>query len=1000
MALAEGLRVTDLLEKLIARTPERSRLPAYVKEAFGYRGRVSASGEFHRIDAIPRRDLDTSADWEAVTTLLHDELRRPGSDECLWPLQVKALHEIVLYGGAFLPLGVGRGKCVSGDTELYDPTCGRRRADDTGVGVVESMLDNGKLVQKEFWSFSSGRKKCVEVKLKDGSVIVLSTDHPIYTPNGWTPAAKLSVDDLVATPRFATPPSTPLSIDDYELELLALLYAEGGFTTGTLMWSNTDPEIRHRLFTLCDRLADASRNINKGWKIEGAVPCCGSHKDVSLRGLSWLKHKWKLVDLAKNKRLPAEFWLLSDRHISLFLNRFWSCDGYIDSAGFGVGLASEGLIDDIRFLLLRLGIHSRKRYKLSRCQTGEFDSWVLTIRGADAIVFQDKIGNLLGQSKRDRQLQVVTKLRAISRNTNTDVVPFGRKELKVVCDELGFSPVGGDPFTRVSGRSRAREFLGATHGQNVSREKFEAFCREFDYQGQYAWLAQTDLRWEKVHSIKQVGVHPVYDLSVPQTGCFVGNNVVLHNTLISLLAPTALQAERPILFVPADLREKTNTVSLLQLRKDWKLHPRLRVIGYSELSLAKNATMLNDLKPDLIIMDEVHALSHRTAGRTRRMLRYLAEHPETKVVAMSGTVTSKSLKNFAHIAEWALRSNCPLPLDWRTLREWADCLDADVPDEMRMHPGALMKWADEEDLTAARDGFRRRLVETPAVVASHADELGTSLVIRPANAPRLSPKTWQMIDDLRRTWKTPNGDDIAEAVDLWRHIRELALGFWLRWDPVAPQDWLEARSEWKQNVRAAIKQPSLHPVDTELQWWNQCAAAGGNLPSTHPWHAWRAIKDSFKINSVAEWVDDGALLACQEWMERSEGGIVWTSHRAFGPRLAELSGRTYHGAGDSSILHTTDQTIIASAAAHGQGKDLQRWSSNLVTAPSASGKAWEQVLGRTHRPGQEADTVTCDVFVHVPELVDAFVKAQAAARYIEETTGNSQKLCYADVLIF
>jgi hypothetical protein len=76
---------------------------------------------------------------------------------------------------------------------------------------------------------------------------------------------------------------------------------------------------------------------------------------------------------------------------------------------------------------------------------------------------------------------------------------------------------------------------------------------------------------------------------------------------------------------------------------------------------------------------------------------------------------------------------------------------------------------------------------------------------------------------------------------------------------------------------------------------------------------------------------------------------------------------------------------------------LQRWSRNLVVAPPTSGKAWEQLLGRTHREGQQADEVSFEVFLPIQELKDCFERARADAKYLEETYGNRQKLNYADI---
>jgi hypothetical protein len=67
----------------------------------------------------------------------------------------------------------------------------------------------------------------------------------------------------------------------------------------------------------------------------------------------------------------------------------------------------------------------------------------------------------------------------------------------------------------------------------------------------------------------------------------------------------------------------------------------------------------------------------------------------------------------------------------------------------------------------------------------------------------------------------------------------------------------------------------------------------------------------------------------------------------------------------------------------------------LVLTPPTSGTVWEQLLGRTHRPGQESDEVEVWVYRHTTELKQAIVKATADAEYQRGTTGNDQKLLNA-----
>ena len=106
-----------------------------------------------------------------------------------------------------------------------------------------------------------------------------------------------------------------------------------------------------------------------------------------------------------------------------------------------------------------------------------------------------------------------------------------------------------------------------------------------------------------------------------------------------------------------------------------------------------------------------------------------------------------------------------------------------------------------------------------------------------------------------------------------------------------------------------------------------------------------------------------------------------------------VAGVPYFGAGDSRILDWKGP-CVASIAAHGTGKNLQHWSSNLVVIPPTSGQVWEQLLGRTHRQGQQEDTVTAEVYLHHAAYEASM--SQAFADALQDTLGNQQRLLYCD----
>jgi hypothetical protein len=164
---------------------------------------------------------------------------------------------------------------------------------------------------------------------------------------------------------------------------------------------------------------------------------------------------------------------------------------------------------------------------------------------------------------------------------------------------------------------------------------------------------------------------------------------------------------------------------------------------------------------------------------------------------------------------------------------------------------------------------------------------------------------------------------------------------------------------------------------------------------------WNRVKNDYKINVVAEWVDDSVLKYCMEWTKQNRAGIVWTEHRAFGHRLAQEMGTGFcstRGEDENGrpIEDYAGAPVVASVQANSEGRNLQAWHRNLIVTAPPTGSLYEQLLGRTHRPGQEADTVFVDWIAACDEQDQGFQQLLADAQYIQDTTGQSQKLLYAD----
>lgn len=482
-------------------------------------------------------------------------------------------------------------------------------------------------------------------------------------------------------------------------------------------------------------------------------------------------------------------------------------------------------------------------------------------------------------------------------------------------------------------------------------------------------------------------------------GPFVPLGVGQGKTLVTLVAPWVIDAQRPLLLLPANLIEKTKR-ERVRYSRHWPVLPSLRIMSYEMLAIKNHVDDLDNYAPDLIMCDEAHYLKNRRASRTRRVARYMHAHPETRFLPLSGTMMGKAVTDFGHLLLWSLKDGAPIPKQWHEVEEWSAALGEDS--DTRPEPGALFSFCTPDDgddaVTAARRGFRRRLVETPGVVA-HAEEERVNCSIHVRAIKYDLPRALDPLFAKVRAYIAPADDfELMSGAEVWFHAKALALGLSYVWDPRPPPEWREPRRQWGSFVRETISRSRTWDSEAHVAE----AIDQGMIDDGGVLASWRTARPTFEPNSVPVWHDDTALRLCAEWGKQP--GIIWTDHAFFAERLADLTGLPYYaGQGltaDGRFIEDADPTraAIVSTDANREGKNLQGiWSRNLITCPWESATVWEQAIGRTHRPGQRADEVTIDVLLGCAEHASAWEKANARARAVRDTTGAEQKILLADV---
>lgn len=498
-------------------------------------------------------------------------------------------------------------------------------------------------------------------------------------------------------------------------------------------------------------------------------------------------------------------------------------------------------------------------------------------------------------------------------------------------------------------------------------------------------------------------------------------------TAVGLLAPLVLSGCRhAVLFVPPGLvgqlvaeylawREHWRVPSLVSGMDSWLAGPGapvLRVVPYSRLSRPESTALLDELDVDTVIADEAHALRGRTAARTRRLLRLFLKRPNTRLLAWSGTVTGRSLKDFAHLSALSLCEGSPLPVDPDEVERWAAAVD---PSDWPAPPGELRHLVRATGASGVRDAVRVRLTETLGFVSTaDAVSCSASIRLRERRPPPAPPAVREALAEVRRTWVRPDGEELVEAVEVARVLREVACGFYYRWkfpgDPPAAllDEWFAARRDWRRELRYKLEASEPH-LDSPFL----CAAAAeraqsgytGELPvwRSSTWARWADVKDRVEHETEAVWLDWWLARDAAAW-GREVDGVVWYVHDAFGGAVAEASGLPLFSGGDADALREELRlrrgSVVLSLRAYGTGFDglQRRYSRALVANSPSSGDAWEQgPLGRLHRQGQEADEVVVEVYRHESEVAGALDRAIAQAKFVEGVTGARQRLLMADV---
>lgn len=454
------------------------------------------------------------------------------------------------------------------------------------------------------------------------------------------------------------------------------------------------------------------------------------------------------------------------------------------------------------------------------------------------------------------------------------------------------------------------------------------------------------------------------------------------------------------------------------------------VMPYSMLSRENAEDVVRAIAPGAVFFDEAHAVKKlQGSARARRIFDYIGtrnvQGDRVIVVALSGTMSSKSMMDCHHIMVACLGQSCPVPLTQSGAIDWASVIDANATPSPQMCEKLvrLLAWARTavergepdapaelvEDPTTDLNGYLRsfrtayqyRLHSAPGVVATDDDdEFGGSIIVANKDAETDTDefrRLKELDDKVVLEWETPSGDEIDHAIHTFKWRRELAAGFYydLTWptaDAVArkrecpePQaeEWIKRSQEalaelnfYRKELRTWLQHYACYRMDTPMLVGKEIAANGPKNVGERLHHFWLR-KEEAKFPELVDRVRrpvrvcDYKIRLAAEWAERMGHGLIWYQHQEVGRWLMEaIPDAVYCPAGpaaDERIMTSRGRVVVASIKSHGEGKNLQEGSSahsnNLLVEVPREAYLMHQLMGRTHRPGQEEDELvywTCN----------------------------------------
>jgi len=509
----------------------------------------------HKISKAARETIQTDFVtakqlWERRKTLLRLSFGSTNLNTLLGGgLETQAITEFV---GEF-----GAGKCISKDSMIFTST-GPTIASDLSLADSPFEIDSenrttsGKALRK----FLQNVPQPLEINASGGFKVTCSAQHRFFTLNDEAQLAEIQAGDLKEKRWLAVIRRLPLVEEPYELptpstrhgrqyafpekvsvelaKLLGYLASEGFLqwrqNSCTIVFTNTDKDLQKE-YSRCFEKTFGTASHSPPSHPQDQIVCSVQIADWFVRLMPTLNSSGE--GKTARKLLPTQALRLGAEETKALVRAYFDGDGWAQEKEPLIELYSvhQPLLEQLRFLLLKLGIYARMRYGKSLAISGEY-----------AIKFANEIG-----SDRSATLEKFSKWDLKRRNVTSDVIPVPRNIFRRLGHLLGLN--SESPMWKrwvknclvVEQTYPSRQTLGElirnirTFSKDAMKGGFTFEKEVEDILDRLNTLVESDLAWEKVSNVeKKNSVVEMVDYEVNPHHNYIVNGFVTHNSQISM----------------------------------------------------------------------------------------------------------------------------------------------------------------------------------------------------------------------------------------------------------------------------------------------------------------------------------------------------------------------------------------------------------------------------------------------------------------------------------